>query len=763
MRGEYINNTPASLLNDIELESLKNRLSEMSISKRSELLEVLSEDEIFREDITKPFWNLSEYSDEIWVCDLKKKQEFIINFRVMLDDGSLLVDKKNYKLLQTFKFFLCALTSRRYNGGRYSKWSNVYRRFKTGLIILDAFLTRSKELRLGSYGLSFTGRNEVLSMMSEIHNGGGSVGAYRVFERLTDFLRHKSRSIEKSELDRFMKEYPGIGWVSEDKYLNLNYEELIRARVWLLKNGFFTSPEASGISGNLITKALYNEVFSNNILTPFNTPIPPELRITPLKRQLTEYDAVPVLSNCNDDKLSVSSLDKYVYVFKKLSVCSGDGFSQFLDDNAFDFTSSDIMCGVNGALREGRFRTIPSTVVFEAIRNGFEFSFKYADAILKAIYMCFEKYKSETVSSLCYEDLNHLLSGKLPACLKESGCKSYSVINHRKGDLSTFQRIRANWGLVELYEVLLGAVFVVLGSVAARRQGEIVDLHIDSLVPCIDPYLPENHNTDFYISFYNRKSGDDTERERLSRPIPRSVAGLIWKLIAFKKLLIKNSLIEENHGLWFLLKKSTIAEKNFNFAMSNSCINTFCDYFETPTIQGPDGKTYRYYIRQHQLRRFFAMAFFWGSGYEGLGTLRYFLGHTDTEHLYRYITENVPGTVLKGVQAQRILYGLSNDDIENTEGLRKLLMQRFGVSDVEIRSIQECIEFLEDDCNEGFIETAPHINELKHQLESNIYQLLAEETIVLEPHFMKIENVDGDVISKVHLTLIIKEDMDEAD
>lgn len=761
MKSEYSDRLDDELT-EVDFESLKTSLSEMSISERSGLLEMISKDEVFTEDLTQPFWNLSHYSDEIWICDLKKKQEFVIDFRVMLDDGSLLVDKKNYKLLQTFKFFLCALTSRRYNGGRYSKWSHVYRRLKTGLIILDALLTRSKELRLGSYGLSFTGKNEVLSMMSEIYNGGGSVGAYRVFERLTNFLRHKSRSIEKSELHRFMKEYPGIGWVSEEKYLDLNYEELIRARVWLLKNGFFTSPEASGISGNLITKPLYNEVFSNNILNPFNTPIPPELRVTPLKRQLTEYGAVPVLSNCNDDKLSVSSLDKYVYVFKKLSVCSGGEFCQFQDINAFNFSSSDIMLGFNGTLHEGRFRTIPSTIVFDAIRNGFEFSFKYADAILKAIYICFKKYKSATVSSLCYADLNHLLSGDLPSCLKKAGCKSYSVINHRKGDLSIFQRIRANWGLVELYEVLLGAVFIVLGSVAARRQGEIVDLHIDSLVPCIDPYLPENHNTDFYISFYNRKSGDDTDRERLSRPIPRSVAGLIWKLIAFKKLLVKNSFIEESHGLWFLVKKSTIAEKKFNFAMSNSCINTFCDYFETPTIQGPDGKTYRYYIRQHQLRRFFAMAFFWGSGYEGLGTLRYFLGHTDTEHLYRYITENVPGTVLKGVQAQRILYGLSNDDIENTEGLRKILMRRFGVSDVEIRSIQECIEFLEEDCNDGFIETTPHINELKHQLESNIYQLLAEETIALEPHFMKIENDDGDVISKVHLTLIIREDIDES-
>ena len=37
------------------------------------------------------------------------------------------------------------------------------------------------------------------------------------------------------------------------------------------------------------------------------------------------------------------------------------------------------------------------------------------------------------------------------------------------------------------------------------------------------------------------------------------------------------------------------------------------------------------------------MLFFWSKSYEGLDALRDFLGHTDTEHLYHYITENING------------------------------------------------------------------------------------------------------------------------
>ncbi|MDE1462582.1 hypothetical protein [Spartinivicinus poritis] len=151
------------------------------------------------------------------------------------------------------------------------------------------------------------------------------------------------------------------------------------------------------------------------------------------------------------------------------------------------------------------------------------------------------------------------------------------------------------------------------------------------------------------------------------------------------------------------------------------------------------------------------MAFFWGSGYEGLGTLRYFLGHTDTEHLYHYITEIVPGTVLRGVQAQRILYGLSADDIESTDKLRIILKNRFGVSDVEIRTLQEAVEFLEEDFINGHIDTIPSISELKERLESNIFQLLEEDFIRLEPQFLKVENEQGEVVDKIHLTLIVRE------
>ena len=49
------------------------------------------------------------------------------------------------------------------------------------------------------------------------------------------------------------------------------------------------------------------------------------------------------------------------------------------------------------------------------------------------------------------------------------------------------------------------------------------------------------------------------------------------------------------------------------------------------------------------------MCFFWGSGFGSLDTLRWFMGHTNIEHVYHYITESTSGEVLRNVKTQFLL------------------------------------------------------------------------------------------------------------
>jgi hypothetical protein len=108
------------------------------------------------------------------------------------------------------------------------------------------------------------------------------------------------------------------------------------------------------------------------------------------------------------------------------------------------------------------------------------------------------------------------------------------------------------------------------------------------------------------------------------------------------------------------------------------------------------------------------MMFFWGNSFGGLETLRWFLGHTDTEHLYHYITETTPGEVLRGVKAAYLTERLIEGHNQTLTELQNFLLERFGTTDFTILDPQEIEDYLD--------------------------ALIEEEIISVEPHFLKSEN-----------------------
>jgi hypothetical protein len=125
---------------------------------------------------------------------------------------------------------------------------------------------------------------------------------------------------------------------------------------------------------------------------------------------------------------------------------------------------------------------------------------------------------------------------------------------------------------------------------------------------------------------------------------------------------------------------------------------------------------------KHQLRRFFAMLFFWGSSFGGLDTLRWFLAHTDVEHLYHYITETTPGSVLRGAQAHYATEQLQGYD-QNAEELADLLEQRFDTRKFDLMEIDELDAYIEDLIEEGSVMIEP---EFFKDAEGENYRILIQ-------------------------------------
>jgi len=135
----------------------------------------------------------------------------------------------------------------------------------------------------------------------------------------------------------------------------------------------------------------------------------------------------------------------------------------------------------------------------------------------------------------------------------------------------------------------------------------------------------------------------------------------------------------------------------------NESLDLFCDWAELEL----DQTGCRYYLRQHQLRRFFAMLFFWGGGFGGMDTLRWLLGHTDAQHLWHYVTECTPGLTLRSVAAEWVAYGVKHGSNE-AEILGGELQMHFGTSDFTVLEEEALVMHLEDLIDEGRLVVEPH-------------------------------------------------------
>ncbi|MBF4310839.1 integrase, partial [Vibrio anguillarum] len=195
----------------------------------------------------------------------------------------------------------------------------------------------------------------------------------------------------------------------------------------------------------------------------------------------------------------------------------------------------------------------------------------------------------------------------------------------------------------------------------------------------------------------------------------------------------------------------------------NAHFDALCDYVETDLVQYDNGEYRRNYVRQHQLRRFFAMTFFWSKGFDGMDALRWMLGHSDMEHLYHYISESETGAVLNGAKASVIVRGVvdSTSELAKLEGIeevRKIIAEHLtGDSSTPI-TIESLSEAAEDYDDESYL-TVPHISQLQKEqdIETEVIQLLEEGRITLEPEFFTIEDADGNTTQTFNLILKISD------
>lgn len=762
-------------LSEIEKDELKSLIKYSINNSDYRALTLISDSVtgIFNNEDFKRNWLNSPFSANVWEIKLKiqnnKTRAFKIEWnKVFLDDSSNLTDNKNKILLNSFKHWILSIDDPLNNGGKLLKEKTVYGNINATLTLINAILLNGSKLNISTKQLDNINEDFIIAIFIKLAIGKIDSGLYEYPKLTKKLLLDKIKKISDEESDSYKKLNPFISRFipKEDMKLNLSLSERIKSCCWLETVGYYRSGKNNEnvLKGN--NNVLLKFVYKDNIL-PVEASVFPlfeELKLA-IDKRITEYQPMP---NKNSfESLSINGISRYFIPIKALTSINKKSNTCHINPEIFKNLSIKRIKNHVNLPNAGRTKTLPPVLVFNLMRNCFEFPIKFQDDILTSIFNLIkdgikkDPYSSVTrtindvkvnISSRSYWVRVEAIKLVEPSLIK-LGVKELTT---KFTDKDRFIKRRKNHAVSDLYTILIGSLQVLIGSLMAKRQGEILDLKPHSnLYPNINPSSETGKKTEFMLIATVKKTGHLDQNEIIQRPIPHSIANMIWKLEKFNSNIIENSLNKGKLALFNNLQISTLTFSKLTSRTYDANLDMVCDYFETPLVSSEYGELLRYYVRQHQLRRFFAMVFFWSKGYNGLDTLRWMMGHSDIEHLYHYISESDTGDVLNGVKASYLTDALQKNTLDNIDALADSLSKRFCVAkeNISMSTIKNAVIDYEDD-----FQTFPTIKQLEEQAtrETQILELLIDGTITLEPEFFTFS--DGKkLISDFSLILKVNE------
>ena len=660
----------------------------------------------------------SDFKCEKWKLSFrynKRTVNFDINWEVRFG-ADFLTSPQHAEKLEVMKCWITLQSSLAYNG-RAPQDVTVFARVRRVIRQIDYLLLNQDELGLADGGFRALTVNDVRNFFASIEaDSNDDESIYRWTEELTGFLKNLPK-VKDEDIRDLQKVMPHIFYVATEKSdwsLHLKPDELVNARAYLWLHGYYSRSKKEGFHYSVSTLKLGAEIYSGIISEPKRREVFDELCFGHAEVYNRELENVDVRT-AEKEGSALGRLREHQRVFMGLEKLGNHGLA--VDLNLFRLLAKKQLSDYTLIKQNGRYRTLPFPLVTTAIRNGIERFYEKGPELLQSYsnVVIEAKKQGQTFADLMRSP--HIADLFTPAA-REFGVRGWTIpsyinritpitgqtkgliwIAHRAPSAEYFDALRQDWGLVEAVHALYGGMQIVMGGLSARRQSELTRLVAGR---CLD-----QSRTNLLVE--NAKSGSQNMRQEILRPIPPLCVEMIDVITNFQDGLIGGGALKERVELFALpgmMGKLMSYPTYYNMAL-----DTFCDYSQVE--RAATGK--RYYIRQHQLRRFFALTFLYAAVKPSLQTLQWFMGHTNSRDIWNYVTEQIPGDILRHVKAYFLsdLLCVRSDGADEIDGLEMdekceaalagLISARFGTSNYSLIDAEALELFLELQMKRGLV------------------------------------------------------------
>lgn len=594
----------------------------------------------------------SDFEDNVWIFDFKKKQQNkIIDFNMKLQDNTLLTDYKNRNTLNTFKTLIMEFLL---SNDMHRNADDTISQGLNGIMHFIGLINSFDDNKLfAKYGFKIVDKDLLMNVISRRLESNNLFYVYNGEPLLKSFL-------EKNNLDK-------------EVYQKSDIEEI---ELFIKENNIDLQKEVFEYQFCPIAFSLSKVLLNKNKVESYITEYEGYFRYDIEEDKASVKTAIKPFTKC----LSILK-EMYKLEDTDLSLPFKDDIDYILN---YDFESKELK----------HFETYPFNTILKVFKSSLDFHFEYGNDIVDSFILFLDnleknnssiKKSNKPISKSNIEEIDLLVKNSLIGKLKSENIENFLI----NDDTKYFEGLRDHKSLYSLMTVYYGCVQFITGALMARRQSEINSMEID----CFD-------ETNLQLNFRKSKSYQHSFgiRDYISLPCPEIVIEMIKNINKIAKRLNDN---DEVKKLFFIPKmENPFYQKKCKKAIYKNFDHLF-DYFEVDLIDGR-----RPYIRQHQLRRFFAMSFFWSSGFKSIDTLRWFLGHTNAEHVYHYIKENTNGEVLNNVKAQYI-----SENIKDYESLEEIFENKYNISDYNLIEKDDLADYINTMLEDGTITVEPEFIE----------------------------------------------------